>query len=263
MYQVFKTLTIDKTIYGKYLCKETYEYLKSDKKIPRCKWQYNDSKLDNNISRAKTNIFSICSFNRFSYFFTQTISSKFDRSDLKSLIRKFAQITRDCRKAFPEEQFFYLFIPEYHLDGKNWHLHGFLSGGYKEYVYTNKNGYMSLSCFDKIGFNSISAIKNYDACVQYATKYITKGLAGSIKKGEKLYYSTHGLQKSNVVYKSTLTQIAPIHYDYANEYVLKTTLDKNKYYNLITKIDNLNLKVYDYLREDKSILNNIIAQNVS
>lgn len=230
---------IHKTVYNTYNIVETALRFTSKKRKDKFSWLFNEKKLENNISRAKSNIFNIVSYNKFEFFYTQTISSLYARSDLKRLISKFNEITRNLRKKFPEEDFYYLVIPEYHSDKQNWHLHGFLSKGYGLDSYVNDNGFLSVSCLDKIGWNSISPIKNYQACSKYITKYITKESALDITKGDRLFYCSQKLNRSCIVNDLVMTQIAPIHFDFKNEYVFKTSLTENKYYNFITNIDNI------------------------
>lgn len=240
---MFQRLKIQKTIDYKYLLCNSLLHYKRKKTKDRFSWLVYDKKLDNSISRAKSNIFNIANFNKFEYFYTQTIDSKYDRGDLDGLIRNFSQITRNLRKIYHQD-FFYLIIPELHEDQKNWHIHGFLSSAYGFDSYINKNGFLSLHSFDKIGFNSISRIKNYTACVKYMTEYITKDLAKDRKKGDRLFYCSHNLKRSNVVNDLVFTQIPPIHFDFKNEYCLKTMIDQNKYYNFITYIDNCDRVTY-------------------
>lgn len=232
-------LKIHKTVYNNYNFIQTKVRYKSKERLSKKYWNYNDFKLDNNIVRAKTNIFNIVSYNKFKYFYTQTISSVFARSDLKRLISRFSYFTCNLRKKFPDREFYYLIIPEYHKDKRNWHIHGLLSSGYEVCCYINNNGFLSLSYFDKIGINSASVIKNYEACCKYITKYITKDIALDIKKGEKMYYCSQKMLRENLVNDIIVTQIAPIHFDFKNEYVYKTSVEEKKYYKFITDIDNM------------------------
>lgn len=152
-----------------------------------------DHKLYNNIVRARTKILDYCYNNDFKYFLTATISSKYDRSDLKSFLKQVTQAFRDLRKTYDGE-LFYLIIPELHRDKKNWHIHGVIGGDIIKYdMYENQFGYESLCCLDKLGFNSLSEIRSKDACNVYITKYITKGLANGRNKGEHLFYTSRNL----------------------------------------------------------------------
>lgn len=105
---------------------------------------------------------------------------------------------------------------------------------------------MELSCFNYIGFNSIEKIKNYDACLKYCSAYITKDLAKDRKKGERLFYCSQNLIRNNVVADLVMQQIAPVHFDFKNEFCLKTTLDEKHYYNFVTKLDSININFYNY-----------------
>lgn len=231
-------LKVQRTINDDFLITQTpvYEKRRKNKDI-----HHYDEKLDNSISRARTNIFNIVRFNRFSYFYTQTISSKFNRTDLNLLISKVSEITRNLRRKFPDKQFYYLVIPEYHQDGKSWHLHGFLSKDYDIDSYRNNNGFLSLHHFDKLGWNSISKIRNYEACLKYSGAYITKDLAKGRLLGERLFYCSTRLVRDNTVIKRIISQFAPCHFDYKGSYVFKTTIPLQKYYDFVTRVDNITL----------------------
>lgn len=217
---------------------------KSKKKLSRFSWSINETKLKNNLSRAKTNCFNIALNNQFNYFFTQTIDSKYSRTDLNSIINKFRTIIKKVRFLYPEKNFFYLIIPELHEDNMSWHLHGLLSADFVELCYKNVNGFESLSHFNELGYNSISLIKNYSACCRYILKYITKNTQTILTKNQHLYYCSKGLKRSNIINKITCNYIPPLHFDFKSEYCFKTTINIKKYYNLITSIDNLNRFYY-------------------
>lgn len=229
---------INKNIDFTYTIIQSHLRMKCNKRLSKMNWRSYDNKLLNNIARAKTNCFNIVLNNKFTFFFTQTIDSKFARTDLNQLINKFRYYNKQLRKLYKED-FYYLIIPEYHKDKKNWHLHGFLSSAYGLDSYINKNGFLSVSALDNIGFNSISKIKNYTACCKYILKYITKETALTIKKGEHFYYCSKNLSRQNICKSFASFEIAPIHFDFKNEYVFKTTIDKNKYYNFIKSIDDI------------------------
>lgn len=233
------TLKISKSVDNKYLFMQTHLKFTTKKRRDKFSWLCYDSKLTNNLSRARTNLFNIVNYNKFEFFYTQTISSLYARSDLKALIKKFNQITRNLRKIYKDGEFFYVFIPEYHQDKKNWHLHGFLSSGYGLDSYINKNGFLSVSSLDNIGWNSISKIKNYTACCKYITKYITKDLLNDFKKGDRIFYCSQKLKRNNLINEYNMTQIAPIHFDFKNEFVFKSTLNESQYYNFVTNIDTI------------------------
>lgn len=128
-------------------------------------------------------------------------------------------------------------IPEYHDDGKSWHVHGFLSEGYEVDSYINNNGFTSLHHFDKLGFNSISLIRNYEACLKYSGAYITKDLAKSRQVGDKLFFASTGLERDNIIKKLQSFDIPPIHFDFKSEHCFKATISLQEYYNFLTRID--------------------------
>lgn len=233
------TLRIMKTIDNKYNVVQGHLYLKSKYKYKIKTFRENAHKLNNNITRAKSNIFNIVSYNKFTYFFTQTISTNYSRKDFKHIIKKINNIVRNLRKTYKDESFYYVLIPEKHKDKENFHFHGFLSSGFGASSYVNDNGFLSLKCFDCIGFNSITEIKNYTACSKYITKYITKDLILNLNKGDRAYYCSQGLLRENLVNDLVITQIAPIHFDFKNEFVFKSLIDEKQYYNLIKNLDSI------------------------
>lgn len=216
----------------------THARFKSNKKLPRFSWATNETKLSNNLSRAKTNCFKIVLNNTFTYFYTQTIDSKYSRTDLTSIINKFRSIIKKVRSIFPSKNFYYLIIPELHSDNKSWHLHGLLSADFIVLIEKNVNGFENLSYFNELGYNSVSKIKNYSACSRYILKYITKNTQTILTKNQHLYYCSKGLIRNNVIKSGLCSNIPPLHFDFKNEFCFKTSIDKNKYYNLITKFDN-------------------------
>lgn len=239
-------LNCNKTVSNKYIITTTRLKYKKSKILPRIKWQHYNNKLDCSISRSKNNIINICNFNKFYYFFTLTINSCYDRKDLTSFINRINNVVKYLNKKSNSKDFYYLLVPELHKDDKNFHVHGFLSERFKEYFYINKNGYPALSCFKKLGFDSISVIKNYDACIHYCLKYICKDLISN-NLSKHLYFCSQGLKRSNIIKSGSIAEIPPLHFDFKSMYVYKTTINENKYYNFITKIDNDPLiHYYDY-----------------
>lgn len=241
-----KFLNIRLTRFNTYIFTETNISYKS-----KYKRNFNDfksyaTKLDNSISRARTNIYNLVMFNEFEYCFTQTISSKYDRTQLNTLINKFRSTLKYMRKLSGLE-FKYIIVPEYHLDEKCFHVHGFLNSAFKDFIYLNDNGYYSVKYLDHIGFNSISKIRSHEAFTKYFTKYITKELCLTRNKGERIYYCSKGLKRDNSILKIESVEIAPIHYDFKNPFVFKTTVNEKKYYNFVTSIENNNSYHYNII----------------
>lgn len=212
------------------ICKLPLRF-KSNKRLKSFKI-YND-KLDNSISRAKNKIFDYAINNDFYYFVTLTINEKNDRFNLDANRRKINELVINLRKKGIED-LFYILIPEYHKNGAI-HFHGLFSKNFNQDFYINDNGFLSWSSYDKIGFSSISKIKNFKSCCKYITKYITKDLC-KIQKGKYLYFNSKGLKTSIKVGSIITSGLLPLNFDFSNKYCDKVTLD---YYNFITFIDFL------------------------
>lgn len=189
----------------------------------------NDEKLDANISRARTKVFEYAYCNDWDNFITLTINkNKYDRSNLKLYYKDFSQWLRDYQKKY-DLKIKYLLIPELHDDGKNWHMHGFITGLPPNYLsdfvegkhpkkliekgYKNWQDY-----FDKFGFVSLDKVKSPEGAAKYVTKYINKSLKNSIKGlGAHLYYCSKGLKQAKEIKRGTLLQSVP--FEFENEYV--------------------------------------------
>lgn len=142
------------------------------------------------LSRTKRNIKELALSNPFDHFATITVSSenadRFSLSECQTLLKKKFKALKRKNK-----DFIYLFITEKHENGA-FHFHG-LVGGINDY-YINKNGYLSHSHFDSIGFNSFSKIKDFTKCCNYITKYITKDCIRN--ESGMIYISSRGLKKA-------------------------------------------------------------------
>lgn len=99
-----------------------------DDKVHSDKGSVNDSKLRENISRAKQKIFELAFCNEWQYFFTGTLDSKkYNRSDLEKFHKDFTLFVRNYNRNH-NCNIKFLVVPELHSDKKSWHLHGFLQG---------------------------------------------------------------------------------------------------------------------------------------
>lgn len=143
------------------------------------------------LSRTKSRILEYILCNDFEYFFTQTVSpsSSISRYDcdviIKKVVEKFNYMKKNSNK------FLYMFVAEKHKDGAI-HLHGVLSLEQK-FLYVNDNGYYSIKNLDKLGFNSLSKIRNKEATACYMTKYITKDMVEN--SHHQRYFCSKGLQR--------------------------------------------------------------------
>lgn len=157
------------------------------------KRSFSDSdSLEKSLSRSKRRIREISLCNNFEYFYTQTFSPDsflLDRYDLESVI----SLMKKKFKAYQRKNkdFKYLVIYEHHKDGAV-HLHGLLKNLGDDLV-KNKYGYLTLTFFNDLGFNSLSPIRDLVKCSNYITKYITKDMLRSNKN--QCYFCSRGLLK--------------------------------------------------------------------
>lgn len=146
-----------------------------------------EEKLPASVSRAKRCILEYALCNHWDFFVTLTISTEYDRKDLKTWFKSFLQWLRDRRKQGSDIR--YLLIPERHLDG-SWHAHGLLSGVPESELETfrqmrrrgckvpNKlvnSSYLNWKPYsEKYGYVSLGIIKNPISAAFYCTKYVIK-----------------------------------------------------------------------------------------
>lgn len=179
----------------------------------------NESKLDCNISRAKSKVREYVLCNSWDYFCTLTISpEKFDRYNLKNYIKELGIFIQNYNRLCSDEQKVrYLFVPEMHADGA-WHLHGFIKGIRDCDIYINQNGYISWKQYDeKFGYLSFSRIRSKEKCSNYILKYITKDIARSVSTlGNHLYYCSKGLKTAETVFRGNAEIKCP--WDFEGEY---------------------------------------------
>lgn len=208
-------------------------------RIPKC--SVNDSKLEENIRRAKNAIFEYAFCNPWDWFFTGTLDpKKYDRTNLDKFHKDLTDWLREYGR-YNKIKIKFLLVPEQHSDGISWHIHGFLRGLPKEHLKQFVVGdvmgkaladkvkrgdvvYNWLPYAKKFGFCDLEPIKNPEAVSKYMTKYINKNLASSVKDlNAHLYYHSRGLNKAQVIKKGTM--VAPIVPTYENEYCSVAWLD--------------------------------------
>lgn len=208
------------------------------------KGSINDSKLEENIRRAKNTIFEYAYCNPWDWFFTGTLNAeKYDRTDLEKYHKDLTQWLRDYGKKHNLHVKF-LLVPELHSDGVSWHIHGFLHGLPKEHLKQFiigdvmgktlaekvKEGdavYNWLPYAKKFGFCDLEPIRNDEAVSKYIMKYIDKNLATSVRElNAHLYYHSRGLKKAVVVGKGTMDATIPPTYE--NDYCSVAWLDYSK-----------------------------------
>lgn len=203
----------------------------------------NEEKLRESICRAKNRIFELAYCNPWDWFFTATLNpNKHDRTDLNLFHRQLTQWIRNYNR-LNGCSIKFLMIPERHLDGVSWHMHGFLYGlpashlerfqiGQKmgkALADKVKNGdvvYNWPAYADKFGFCDLEPIRNSEAAAKYVTKYINKNLAASVTElNAHQYYHSRGLKVAEIIKKGTMSVADIVPIAYANEYCSVSWLD--------------------------------------
>ena len=159
------------------------------------------------LSRTKRNIREIALCNDWEFFATWTINSlnadRFSLQATQDLMHKSLKAYQRKNKDFK-----YIFITEKHKNGA-FHFHGLIKGigSYK----VNNNGYLTIPFFEeKLGFFSLSQIKDFTKCCNYITKYITKDCIKNEKN--QIYFCSKGLKKA------TSEQIYNFDYQFFRDY---------------------------------------------
>lgn len=201
----------------------------------------NDSKLADNILRAKSRIFELAFCNPWDWFFTGTLNPNLqDRTDLNLFHKQLTQWIRNYNRRY-SVRIKFLFIPELHEDGKSWHIHGFLYGLPTEHLklfqigdkmgkslaekVKNGDDVYNWSAYSKrFGFCDLEPIRNHEAVSKYITKYINKNLATSVTElNAHQYYHSRGLKVADTVKKGVFHGDIPV--TYTNDYCSVAWLD--------------------------------------
>lgn len=226
------------------------------------------SDLHSSISRAKRTILELALCNEWDYFCTFTLDSRYDRFDLSSWYKKFAQFIRDQRKKHGCELAF-LLVPETHKNGA-WHIHGLIKGapqlvsfadriasGEKLPLNLGRNGYFSWPDYEKkFGFNSFGLIRNSIACSFYITKYVSKSIdMECISSGAHRYYASLGLNRASKhgdVYGfcTYLDKFLVNHYDFCDTGMTKVSDNLNWSFALEYMDDTVPMESFDLSEPD-------------
>ena len=95
-------------------------------------------------------------------------------------------------------------------------MHGLISGILPKHLVINKNGYLDFSLYSKkFGYCSLSPVKSHDRVSKYITKYVTKEFS-AMPYGQHLYYSSKGLNKSEVLYSMEDVDSSLLQWDYVH-----------------------------------------------
>lgn len=94
--------------------------------------------------------------------------------------------------------------------------HGLISGILPKHLVVNKNGYLDFSLYSKkFGYCSLSPLKSHEAVSKYITKYVTKDLS-SMALGQRLYYCSKGLKKSELLYRFNKVESDLLEWDFVH-----------------------------------------------
>lgn len=196
----------------------------------------NNTKLNNNISRAKSKVREYALCNYFQYFVTLTIDkTKYNRYDLKTYYKDLSQFLLNYGKVH-KTKIQYILIPERHKDGA-WHMHGLITGILDKHLIENKNNYLSWKQYSKkFGYMSLGMVQDHDKVANYITKYITKDMSNTINDlGGHMYYCSKGLKTAEIIKKGTLLT-DNMHFDFVNDYVKVKSLTDDSISNYIDSI---------------------------
>jgi hypothetical protein len=193
-----------------------------------------NEKLAHSIARTRSTVFEIMLCNPWEYFATFTLNSNYERSDIEVFRRKFTVWLQNYN-ARNSCKVKYLFIPELHKDGINWHGHGAIMGlplehltkfkrsdkipaKMKKLINAERELFNWNAYADKFGFVSLEQIRSREATAKYLTKYITKSISrNGIEVNKRLFYASKGLKRSEVLHEGEiLREYIP---DYENDYV--------------------------------------------
>lgn len=174
-----------------------------------------DESLRCSLSRTKSSIRDIALCNNFDFFYTQTFSAEY-RYDFEKVVSEYKKSLKAYKRKYKDFKF--LVIYEKHNDGAI-HLHGLLKG-LGDDLYINNYGYFSIKHFEKLGFCSLSKIRDYEKCCNYITKYISKDFLKTSKN--QIYFCSKGLDKPIKKYYSyNEINIQDLKLVYQNDYVKK------------------------------------------
>lgn len=215
------------------------------------------SKLDNNVSRARSKIWEYAMCNDFEYFVTFTLDKKKkDRYDLDAFISTLSRFIRNQR-ALTGFDIQYLLVPERHQDSA-WHMHGLMKGidpkdlnpfslsdnipyKIKEKIKAGREVYDYPKVASRFGFVTVEKIRSLEGVAGYMTKYINKNVGLSVEElGAKSYYASRGLKKAEIIKKGTFpTQLRKeFNFDFENDYVCIHKIKNDEFFNIISQLSD-------------------------
>lgn len=154
----------------------------------------NDTKLANNISRARGRVFELAMCNQWGFFVTLTLNAdNIDRYNLPYVVKRFGEWVSNYNRKY-NTRLKYLLVPEQHKNGA-WHFHGLFDGIDPESLCRNEYGYFDLPYYkNRFGFISLSQVRDHNKTASYITKYISKDMTASgVDVGKHLFFASRGL----------------------------------------------------------------------
>lgn len=130
-------------------------------------------------ARARASIYDLCMCNNFKYFLTITLDqNKIESRENMFIIQK--KLNTWLSNMVSRYDAKYICVPEHHADGVSVHFHALMSGNLrlKDSGHKTKDGRKIYNLDQwKYGFSTCIEIdENYEACVKYIIKYITKNV---------------------------------------------------------------------------------------
>lgn len=195
-----------------------------------------NARFSQSISRTKSRVFELAACNEFQHFCTFTQDEKLrDRFDLSDFRKDFAQLVRNINRG-RETKIKYLLIPEKHKNGA-WHMHGLLSGlqpddlrpfeltenipeRLKKMIRGGTAVYDWTRYRRAFGYFTCTEIESREACAKYVTKYISKDLQKTVRKGgEHLFFASQGLKGRKTLIKNCADPCPVEKWDFENDFI--------------------------------------------
>jgi hypothetical protein len=173
--------------------------------------------------------------NEWEYFCTFTLNGEYQKRDNIDVFRKKFTAWLKNYNARNNCTIQYIFIPEKHKDGINWHGHGAIMGlpvehltafklteniprRLKTLIKQGREIYNWNAYTDKFGFVSLERIQSHEATAKYVTKYIAKSMNETdIEVNKRMFYASQGLKRADVIHEGeVLQEYQP---DFENDYV--------------------------------------------
>lgn len=157
--------------------------------------------LEVSLNRSKQQLIGICRANEWDYFITFTFNPRLvDSSNYEEVCQKAGKWMNHLReRTCPDLK--YVLVPELHLDGEHYHLHGLMANckGLRLRVSgkLDKKGHIIYNMPAwRYGWNTATEVEHSGKVANYISKYITKDTDGLLK-GKKRYWCSHNTVRPN------------------------------------------------------------------